>query len=405
MEIAVAGVGLTALGKHEDRSVKDMVREAVTAALADAGLPADRIEAGLFANTRQPILEGQNAVRGQIALGPLGLGAIPIVNVENACASGSSAVAMGADMIRSGRAGVVLVVGAEKMVYRDRDELVMKAFRGGTDIERIEEAAARTAACGAGLVPEGYTPAPRRSFFMDIYAGLARAHMERFGTTPAQIACAASKNHTCAASNPRAQYGGRMSPENVLADKPIVWPLTRSMCAPISDGAAALVLRPAREAGARGIRLAGAGWTSASDRAMDDYHNHLGRRAALKAYEAAGIGPEDVDIAEVHDATSFAEILQIENLGLCPRGEGGPFTASGATGPGGTIPVNVSGGLVAKGHPVGATGVVQICELVEQLRGEAGALQIRGARVAVAENGGGFLGVEEAATLVTVLTR
>jgi len=405
MDIAVAGVGATALGKHEHRSVKDLVREAVTAALADAGLETGRIEAALFANTRQPILEGQNAVRGQIALAPLGLDAIPIVNVENACASGASAVALGAYMIRAGRAQTVLVVGAEKMVFRDRDDLVIKAFRGGTDIERIEDTAARMAACGVALIPEGYEPAPRRSVFMDIYAGLARAHIARFATTPQHIAAAAAKNHTNAARNPRAQYGAATTVEQVLADKAIIWPLTRTMCAPVSDGAAALVLRPAREAGARGVRLAGTGWTSASDRALDDYDQHLGRRAARAAYEAAGIGPDDVDLAEVHDATSFAELLQIENLGLCPRGEGGPFTASGATAPGGRIPVNVSGGLVAKGHPVGATGVVQICELVEQLRGEAGALQVKGARVAVAENGGGFLGVEEAATLVTVLAR
>ncbi|MBL4539961.1 MAG: hypothetical protein JKP96_14965, partial [Oceanicaulis sp.] len=142
MKIAVAGVGMTALGKHEARSIKDLVREAVTAALTDAGVATGQIEAALFSNTRQPILEGQNAVRGQIALAPLGLDTIPIVNVENACASGSSAVAMGADMIRAGRAQTVLVVGAEKMVYRDRDELVMKAFRGGVSdlLRRCAEA-------------------------------------------------------------------------------------------------------------------------------------------------------------------------------------------------------------------------------------------------------------------------
>ena len=405
MDIAVAGIGWTALGKHETRSVKDLVAEAVAAALADAVLPAERIEAALFANTRQPILEGQNAVRGQIALAPLGIGAIPIVDVENACASGSSAVALGADMIRAGRAQSVLVVGAEKMVYRDRDDLVMKAFRGGTDIEAIEETAARMAALGAELIPADHEPATRRSFFMDIYGGLARAHMARFGTTCEQIAAAAAKNHANAALNPRAQYGGELSVEAVLRERPIIWPLTRPMCAPISDGAAALVLRPARAAGARGVRLAGIGWTSASAREAEDYDRHLGRRAALAAYDAAGIGPEDVNLAEVHDATSFAELLQIENLGLCPRGEGGAFTASGATARGGRVPVNVSGGLVAKGHPVGATGVIQLCELVEQLRGEAGGLQIDGARVAVAENGGGFLGIEEAATVVTVLQR
>ncbi len=403
--IHISGVGMTALGKHPGRSVKDLTREAVQAALSEAGLTPDRVEAALFANTRQPILEGQNAVRGEIALAEAGIEAVPVVNVENACASGSSAVALGVDMIRAGRAETVLVVGAEKMVFPDRDDLVMKAFRGGTDVERIEETAAAMAALGAELIPAGAEEAKRRSFFMDIYAGLARAHMARFGTTQAQIAAAASKNHAHAAHNPNAQYREAMSLEAVLADKAIVWPLTRAMCAPVSDGAAALVLQSDGAAPAGAVRLAGIGWTTASARDGDDYDAHLGRRAALAAYEDAGIGPEDVNLAEVHDATSFAEILQIENLGLCPRGEGGPFTQSGATTLGGPVPVNVTGGLVSKGHPVGATGVIQIVEMVRQLRGEGGGAQVEGARVAACENGGGFLGVEEAVTLVTVLAR
>lgn len=405
MQIAIAGIGMTALGKQESRSVKDLTREAVRAALADARLAPEDVEAALFSNTRQPILEGQNTVRGEIALAPLGIAGIPVINVENACASGSSAVALGVDMIRAGRAETVLVVGAEKMVFRDRDELVMKAFRGGVDISVIDETAQRMAALGRDLVPHDHQPAPRRSFFMDIYAGVARRHMERFGTTREHIAAAAAKNHTAALANARAQYGSAMSVDDVLAAKPITWPLTRPMCAPISDGAAALVLRPLRKAGRRGIEIAGIGWTTATERDPDDNDSHLAVRAAHAAYEKAGLGPEDVDVAEVHDATSFAEILQVENLGLCPRGEGGPFTASGATARGGRMPVNPSGGLVAKGHPVGATGVIQLAELVEQLRGEAGPLQVPGAQVAVAENGGGFLGVEEAVTVVTVLSR
>ncbi len=404
--IFITGTGMTRLGKHTGHSVKDLVREAVTAALSDAELTPDRIEAAFFANTRQPMLEGQNAVRGEIALAPLGVDGIAIVNVENACASGSSAVALAASMIRAGEAETVLVVGAEKMVFPDRTEQVMAAFRGGTDIETIDETAARMDALGKALVPRDAPEAPR-SFFMDIYAGIARAHMEAFGTTREEIAAAASKNHTHAAHNPNAQYRTPFTVDEVLADKPVVWPLTRAMCAPVSDGAAALVLQAesAVKDRKRAVKLAGQGWTTATTRNLADWDRHLGKRAADRAWEASGLGPQDVDLAEVHDATSFAELLQIENLGLCPRGQGGPFTASGATRLGGTMPVNVTGGLVAKGHPVGATGIVQIVEMCAQLRGEAGVMQVAGARAGVCENGGGFLGVEEAVTLVTVLTR
>ncbi|MCC5981935.1 MAG: thiolase family protein [Oceanicaulis sp.] len=404
--IFITGTGMTRLGKHIDRSVKDLVREAVTAALDDAGLTPDRIEAAFFANTRQPMLEGQNAVRGEIALAPLGIEGIAIVNVENACASGSSAVALAASMIRAGEAETVLVVGAEKMVFPDRTDQVMAAFRGGTDIEAIEDTAARMEALGRPLAPKDAPSAPR-SFFMDIYAGIARAHMEAFGTTREQIAAAAAKNHTHAVHNPKAQYRTPFTVDEVLADKPVVWPLTRAMCAPVSDGAAAILLQAesAVRDRKRAVRLAGQGWTTATSRDIADWDAHLGKRAADRAWEASGLGPEDMDTAEVHDATSFAEILQIENLGLCPRGQGGPFTASGATRLGGSMPVNVTGGLVAKGHPVGATGIIQLAEMCAHLRGEAGPMQVEGASAGVCENGGGFLGVEEAVTLVTVLTR
>ena len=368
--VFITGTGMTALGKHPARSVKDLTREAVSAALADAGISAERIDAALFSNTRQPMLEGQNAVRGEIALSPLGIEGIKIVNVENACASGSSAVALGASMIRAGEAETVLVVGAEKMVFPDRMDQVMAAFRGGTDIECIEETAGAMAALGADLIPAGAGESPR-SFFMDIYAGIARAHMETFGTTREHLAMAAAKNHTHAAANHHAQYRTPFTMDEVLADKPVIWPLTRAMCAPVSDGAAALILQSASAAkgNARSVKLAGTGWATARKRPIDDWDNHIGKRAVDLAWEASGLGPADMQIAEVHDATSFAEVLQIENLGLCARGEGGPFTASGATRRGGRIPVNAGGGLIAKGHPVGATGVVQIVEMCRQLRG------------------------------------
>jgi acetyl-CoA acetyltransferase len=179
------------------------------------------------------------------------------------------------------------------------------------------------------------------------------------------------------------------------------------MCAPISDGAAAAVLCHARALHrfdrTRAVRIASIALVSSSDRDAQDYDRHIGRVAALQAYQAAAVGPADIDVAEVHDACSFAEIVQTENMGFCERGAGGPIAERGDTRLGGRIPVNPSGGLVSKGHPVGATGLIQAHELVTQLRAEAGARQVEGARVALAENGGGFWGVEEAATTVTIL--
>ena len=242
---------------------------------------------------------------------------------------------------------------------------------------------------------------------MDSYAAFARLHMKTFGSTQRQLAAIAAKNHDHSALNPLAQYQKPMSIEEVVADKLIVWPFIRSMCAPISDGAAALVLMAdgavPQAARARAVSLRGISLLSATSRAPEAFDQHVGARTARAAYELAGISPEDIDVAEVHDATAYAELQQTENLGLCPPGEGGVYAEAGHTRLGGRTPVNPSGGLVSKGHPVGATGIAQLFELVTQLRGEAGRRQVDGARIAVAENGGGFLDVEEGATVVSVL--
>jgi acetyl-CoA acetyltransferase len=405
--IFVVGVGMTPLGKMPDRSVKDLTREAVTNALDDAGASADRIDAAWFANTRQPMLEGQNTVRGQIALRPLGFDGIPIANIENACASGSTALLQSIAYLKAGMADVALVVGAEKMFFPDKRDAMLAAFRGGTDIHQIDTTEKKIRALAADVIPSDAQGTAERSFFMDVYAAFARQHMKTFGTTVRQMAMVAAKNHRHSTLNPLSQYQTDMSVDDVLNDKPICWPFTRSMCAPISDGAAAAIVCAESSLGnfdrARAVEIRGLSLASGMHREITDYANHIGRRAALQAYEQAGITGADVDVAEVHDATSFAEIQQIENLGLCRRGEGGPFSESGATSLGGKVPVNPSGGLVSKGHPVGATGIAQIFELVTQLRGEADERQVAGARVAVAENGGGFYDVEEAATTVTVL--
>jgi acetyl-CoA acetyltransferase len=244
---------------------------------------------------------------------------------------------------------------------------------------------------------------------MDLYAAQARAHMQRFGTTQENFARVAAKNHTHGSKNELAQYRTPFTVEQVLSDKPVVFPFTRAMCAPVSDGAAAIVVcgeAALRRLGShRAVRARACVLRSASERAPDDYANHIGRRTALAAYEAAGVAPDEIDVAEVHDATAYAEVQQIENLGLAEAGGVGARLRAGDFALGGRTPVNPSGGLLAKGHPVGATGIAQLYELVTQLRGEAAARQVEGARLAVAENGGGFLGVEEAATVVTVLER
>lgn len=406
--VFISGIAMTATGKAPDRSVKDLVREAVSAALSDAGCAVSDIEAAWFSNTRQGLMEGQNGIRGQCALRPLGIGGIPVVNVENACASASTALWQACMSLRAGMYDIVLVVGAEKMFFLSKREEMFRAFLGGTDIHVLDEARARLEA----IAPAGereLASSGDHSFFMDMYAAFARLHMQLYGTTERQIAAAAAKNHRNSVHNELSQYRFAMSVDEVLADKPIKFPLTRSMCAPISDGAAAAVVCTKRGlkriAGERAVRIRSIALASGMDRASDDFEHHIGKLSADRAYEEAGIGPDEVSLAEVHDACSFAELLQIENLGFCKRGESGPMTERGETAIGGRVPVNPSGGLVSKGHPVGATGLIQLYELATQLRGEAGHRQVENARIAVAENGGGFLDVEEAATAVTILSK
>jgi acetyl-CoA acetyltransferase len=402
---------MTPLGKFPDLSVKQLTRMAVTEALMDAGASMTQIEAAWFSNSRQGQMEGQNSIRGQCALRAMGFESIPIVNVENACCSSSTGLNQAFATLRAGLADIALVVGAEKMFYPDKKELMLQAFRGGWDVHAQAETERLLLSLGEGVTipPEAAADTGPRSVFMDIYAAVARQHMSLYGTTQRQIACVAAKSHWHSTMNPLAQYQQDMSVDEVLSDRAISWPLTRSMCAPLSDGAAALVLCSERKLHLvneeRAVRVLASALASGSDRNPHDLSRHIGRVAADRAYEQAEIAPDDIDLAEVHDATSFAEILHVENLRLCEPGEGGRMAERGDTRLGGRVPVNTSGGLVSKGHPIGATGAIQIHELVTQLRGEAGKRQVRNARFAVAENGGGFYGAEEAATVVTILAR
>ena len=406
--IWVVGVGMTRFGRWPDRSVKDLAGEAIELAMKDAGCSRDDIEAAFFSNATQGALEGQYMIAGQLALRSAGFEGIPIVNVENACASGSSALHLACTQLRAGDADVAIAVGAEKMYTPDK-ERNMAVLNGAWDVHGVDEVLSNLERLGAGVgtsEADG-TANAQRSVFMDVYAALAKQHMRRFGTTQRQLAAVAAKNHHHSVANPLAQYRTDYTVDQVLAARPISWPLTLPMCSPISDGAAAAIVcreeALPRFTAKRAIRVYASALASGSNRDAEDLDRHICRRAAAKAYERAGVGPSEMSVAEVHDATAMGEILQSENLQLCPLGDGGPLAERGETSIGGRIPINPSGGLESKGHPIGATGLGQIHELVTQLRGESGARQVTGARFGIAENGGGFHGFEEASACVTIL--
>jgi len=406
----VAGVGMTPTGKFLDRSIKQLTADAVNAALADAGLAVADIQAAYFSNATQGVLEGQTMVRGQIALRPLGIEGIPVYNLENACASASSAFNLAVQAVRSGEVEVALAVGAEKMFCTDKAKM-FSVFDGAWDLQDIEANKTTLLAMGRGIEPpEGSTSKAPYSLFMDIYAAFGRFHMREFGTTQRQFAAVAAKNHGHSAHNPLAQYRNTYTVEQVLAAPPITYPLTLPMCAPISDGAAAAIVCSesalARLADRRrAVRVLASVVATGSTRRPEDVGRHITVKASRLAYERAGVGPQDISVAEVHDATAIGEIVQSENLGFCEFGAGGALAESGATTIGGRIPINTSGGLESKGHPIGATGIGQLHELVTQLRGEAGSRQVQEARLAMAENGGGLYGIEEAVCAITILGR
>lgn len=408
--VYVAGIGMTPTGKFLDRSIKQLTADAVTATLADAGLTIADIQAAYFSNATQGVLEGQTMVRGQIALRPLGIEGIPVYNLENACASASSAFNLAVQAVRAGEVEVALAVGAEKMFCADKAKM-FSVFDGAWDLQDIEGNKTTLLAMGRGIEPpEGSTSKAPYSLFMDIYAAFGRFHMREFGTTQRQFAAVAAKNHGHSAHNPLAQYRNTYTVEQVLAAAPITYPLTLPMCAPISDGAAAVIVCSeaalARLADRRrAIRVLASVVATGSTRKPEDVGQHVTVKASKLAYERAGVGPQDISVAEVHDATAIGEIVQSENLGFCEFGAGGALAESGATTVGGRIPINTSGGLESKGHPIGATGIGQLHELVTQLRGEAGARQVQDARLAMAENGGGLYGIEEAVCAITILGR
>jgi len=388
--VVIAGASMTRFGKFADRRMKSLVGEAVDDALADAACPPDEVGMVHFGNVLGGLLQNQESSRGQIWLAESALDGAAVVNVENACASGSTALHQAWLSVAAGLFDVAVAVGAEKMF--DEERRAGEALFSVVDQERLGPITQELAAEGA-----------QQAIFMGIYARFARDYAARTGATAEDFARVAVKNHAHGARNPKAQYQHTFTVEEVLAARPIAGALTLPMCAPVSDGAAAIVVTtPDRAArwGTEAVSVLGIALGGGRAGA-----NGTVTGAAAQAFAMAGIRPDQVDVVECHDAAAPAELIALEELGLCGPGEGPALVRAGETSLGGRLPVNPSGGLESKGHPLGATGPAQIVELCDQLRGRSGDRQVEGARIALAENAGGYLGPDVASAVVTILAR
>lgn len=408
MNAYIAGAGMTRFGKHMDTTLKALAGEAIQEAMADAGIAPGRIEAAYMANAAGGVVQGQEMISGQVALRELGIGRIPVLNLENACASSSTAFNQACAMVSMGAYDTALVCGFEKLFHEDKRR-TFAAFDGAVDTENPEglSGTLRTLAEKAGEEVDAENAGITRSVFMDIYSLLAKAHMKRYGTTREQFAGVTVKNSFHGSMNPRAQFQQAMTLAEVLESREIIDPLTLPMCSPIGDGAAALIVvsaRKARELDLKNpVKVLSSALVSGWDQQDDDVS--VGEYAAGRAYEAAGVGPQDLSLAEVHDASAPSEVIAYDYLGICEKGQGGRLIEDGSTRLGGRIPVNVSGGLLRKGHPIGASGAAQIVEISEQLQGRSNHRQVENARIGLAHNGGGLIGLDAAATVVSILGR
>ncbi len=411
-DVYIIGVGITRFGRHQDRSIISLTSESLESALEDAGVKKQQIQSVWFGNFSWGVFSGQHSIRGQVALRPLGISGVPIINVENACATGSTAFHGAWKDVALGVADISMCIGSEKL-YIDDKAKSFEAIMAGTDVTNAGKMLKIFGETAIEIIPKEYSlergldSSKEKSGIMDVYAGWSRLHMQKYGMTQKQLAAVSSKNHYHGTLNPNAQYRKEMTIEEILNDKMISWPITRSMCSPIADGSACAILCSKeylhKAQNVRPIKVLASVMGSGTDRNIEDDIKDVTYRVASCAYEKASVGPRDLDVLEVHDATAFGEIMATEALGICEPGEGGSLAESGATMLGGRIPVNVSGGLESKGHPIGATGLGQIHELVTQLRGQAGKRQVKGARIGLAENGGGVLGFEPAVVCIHIL--
>lgn len=406
-EVAVIGVGMTRFGKFLDKSIKDLVREAVEDALGDGGVKKNQIEAAYVGNAVAGLITGQEMIRGQVALSAMGIDAIPIYNVESACASSSAAFNLGWTAVAAGIHDCVLVVGCEKLFHQDK----MKSFQAlGTavDLEKGLEyfkEAEKHSTSGEKIISEG--SGQQRSIFMDMYAFLIKEYMRKYTLTQKHFAMLAVKSHKNGALNPHAQYQKEVTLEEVLGSGDVVYPLTRMMCSPIGDGASAAVLcKKSLVSKFKTQPVWVAGSVLGSGKISFGEGDSVTKRLGPKIFEMAGIGPEDIDVIEVHDATSPSEIMSLIELGICPGDQAVEWIEKGHMELSGKMPTNPSGGLATKGHPIGATGCAMIYEIVKQLRGEAGTRQVLNKpKVGMTHNGGGILGIDAASMALHIFKR
>jgi acetyl-CoA acetyltransferase len=388
-KVIVAGIGQTAFGKFLDRNVRSLAEEALKATLKDAGVDASRIGVVYFANALSGLMTGQETIRGQVALRHTPLMGTPTINVDNACASGSSAFHLAWLAVASGQVDVALAIGAEKLTHENK-AVTFAAFASGVDVEERDR-----------MMRE--TPG-NHSLFMDIYAAKTRKYMAASGATPEDFALVCVKSRHAASFSPWAQFRNEVTVEEVLASRMVSQPLTLPMCSPIADGAAAAILVSedvAKSLGTVPVQVRASTIVSANRDGVDPV---CAVRAGNLAYKQGGVGPEDIHVAEVHDASAPAEIMLYERLGFAEAYCGVALLRQGVTSIGGRMPVNPGGGLLSRGHPVGATGIAQLVELTMQLRGTAGGRQREGAKVALAECSGGEIGRDSALAAVTILS-
>jgi acetyl-CoA C-acetyltransferase len=381
--VAVAAIGKTAFGAFPDRDLRSLTVEAIRKCLENGGIAPQAVDAFHLGNFAGPAFVGQNHLAPYVA-SAAGITGVPATRFEAACASSGSAFFHAWSAVAAGVHDCVLVAGVEKMTSQPTP--------------RVTEILASAGDLGGEILAGATFPA--------LFAMIARRHMHEYGTTREHLAAVAVKNHANGAKNPDAHLRKVITLEQALAGKPVADPLTVYDCSLVSDGAAAVALMPlerARDLAAKPVLVRGVAQTSdtlALDEKDDITSFRAVRLAAAKAYEMAGIAAADIEFAELHDCFTIAEIIALEDLGFCKKGEGGPYTAAGCTGTGGARPVNASGGLKSKGHPVGATGVAQICDVALQIRGQAGERQVKRHALGLAQN----LGGSGATSVVTVLS-
>lgn len=401
-DVAIIGVGMTRFGKYPDKGIKDLVRESTEDAIKDAGIHKRDIEAAYVGSAATGLMTGQEQIRAQVTLSAMGIEKIPMYNVENACASSSTAFHLGWTAVGAGLYDIALVVGFEKLYDQDKMKSFM-ALGSAVDVDMLKAILEKPEAL------EDYIPikseeifskgsGTNRSIFMDMYAYYTRMYMDRFGLKQEHFAKISVKSHKNGAINPHAQYQKEVSVEEVLNSGDVSYPLTRMMCAPIGDGAAAAIICSKEKAAQFTTSPI---WIEASllgsGKKSGHFDDSLTKRLAPKVFEVAGVDPQDIDVIEIHDATSPSEIITLIELGICPGEEAPKWIDEGFLEIDGKNPTNTSGGLASKGHPIGATGLGQIHEIVNQLRGTAGKRQVKGPKIGMTQNGGGILGVDAAA--------